>query len=33
MLLWECFGLQGLESLGVLQTLKTRFVAAEESLK
>jgi hypothetical protein len=25
MLLWECFGLQGLESLGVLQTLKMRF--------
>ncbi len=31
MLLWECFGLQGLESLGVLQTLKTRFGIAGDA--
>jgi hypothetical protein len=31
MLLWECFGLQGLESLGVLQTLKMRFGIAGDA--
>ncbi len=29
MLLHECFGLQGLESLGVLQTLRSRFAAPD----
>jgi hypothetical protein len=29
MLLHECFGLQGLESLGVLQTLRTRFASPD----
>lgn len=28
LLLWECFGLDGMESLGVLQALRTRFCAA-----
>jgi hypothetical protein len=25
MLLWECFGLQGMESIGVMQAIKARL--------
>jgi hypothetical protein len=30
MLLWECFGLTGVESLGVVQTLKARLAAVSD---